>query len=416
MKPAGRGRGPGNPMRPAAQAGGLFLVALAIRLLVALPPPVPEADAADYLRLAQGLRAGSGYVDTAGRPTAFRPPLYPLFLALTGPDVRVAVVLQSVAGAANCLLAVALASRWLAGPAPWLAGLLLALDPVHASASSRLLSEILYQTLFLLSLLALDPARSPRRALASGVLSGLGLLARTAALPVLLVMLAVWAWRDGPRVKAGLLFLLGAILAVSPWLARNARAMGAPVLSTQGGITLYSSYRPPQGRIFGVLIFDDEVARAQAGCEVAADRQLTRAAVREAAAHPLRTLRLAVLKVAFLWVPIDWEIRRPPGLLSPAYLFALPLALWTVATRPRSLHPVPLLLLALTLFSAVVYGSPRLRLPYDPLVYTLAAGLLAANMNRTLLWLWAAACLALGLAGEAPRLAARVVARHLGWW
>jgi len=403
-------------MRPAGRAAGLFLLALAGRLFFAFPTATPEADAADYLRLAQGLRAGKGYVDDGGHPTAFRPPLYPLMLSLTGPDVHVAVTLQSALGAANCLLTVALVSRWLAGPAPWLAGLLLAVDPVHASASSRLLSEVVYQTLFLLSLLALDDGRSPRRALLSGLLSGLGLLARTAALPVLLAMLAVWAWRAGPRLKAGALFLAGALLAVSPWVVRNALVMGAPVLSTQAGITLYSSYRPPQGRIFGVLITDDEVVRAEAKGEIAADRQLTGAALREAAAHPLRTLRLALLKIAFLWIPIDWEIRRPPGLLSPTYLFALPLALWTLAKRPRSFPPVPLLLLVLTLFSAIVYGSPRLRLPYDPLVYALAAGVVAAHLRRPLLWLWAAACLALGLAGELPRLAARAVARALGWW
>jgi hypothetical protein len=398
------------------RGAGLFLLALAWRLFFAFPPAAPEADAADYLRLAQGLRAGSGYVDAAGHPTAFRPPLYPLMLSLTGPDARVAVALQSALGAANCLLAVALVSRWLPGPAPWLAGLLLAIDPVHASASSRLLSEILYQTLFLLSLLALDEGRSPRRALLSGLLSGLSLLSRSAALPVLLVMLIVWAWHSGLRPKAGALFLAGVGLAVSPWLARNALVMGAPVLTTQGGITLYSSYRPPQGRIFGVLIADDEVVSAQAKGEVAADRRLTRAALGEAAAHPRRTLRLAFLKVAFLWMPIDWEIRHPAGLLSPAYLFAIPLALWTLATRPRSFHPAPLVLLAITLFSAIVYGSPRLRLPYDPLVYGLASGVVAANLRRPALWLWAAACLALGLAGGLPRRAARAVARALGWW
>jgi hypothetical protein len=394
----------------------LFGVALAFRLFFALPPAPPTSDAADYLRLAQGLRAGSGYVDTAGRPTAFRPPLYPLFLALTGPDVRVAVIVQSILGAANCVLTVALAARGLGGPAPWLAGLLLAVDPVQATASSRLLSEVLYQTLFLLSLLALDAGRSSRRAVVSGLLAGLSLLVRTAALPILLVLLAAWVRRDAPRGKSALLFLGGAALAVSPWLLRNAVVLGAPTLSTQGGITLYSSYRPPEGRIFGVLVADDEVRSAQAKGEVDADRQLTRAALGLAVAHPWRTLRLAVLKMAFLWIPIDWEIRQPPGSVSPVYLFALPLAIWSLVKRPRELPPVPLLLLAVTLFAAVVYGSPRLRLPYDPLVYALAAGPVAAGRLRPLLWLWAAICLGLGLAGDLPRRGARAVARALGWW
>jgi hypothetical protein len=395
------------------RAAGLFLLALAMRLFFALRSPAPEADAADYLRLAQGVRSGAGYVDTEGHPTAFRPPLHPLFLALTGPDVRVAAVAQSVLGAGNCLLTVALASRWLAGPAPWLAGLLVAIDPVQSASSSVLLSEVLYQTLFLLALLALDAGRSPRRAALSGFVAGLSLLVRTAGLPVV-VVLVVLCLR--PRMKAAVLFMAGAALAVSPWLLRNALVMGSLTLSTQGGITLYSSYQPPGGKIFGVLIADDEVVSARAEGEVAADRRLTRAALRLAVTHPLRTLRLAVLKVAFLWIPIDWEIRHPPGQVSPVYLFALPLAIWSLATRRRDFHPAPLLLLVLTLFSAAVYGSPRLRLPYDPLVYALAAGPLAASIRRPVLWLWAVVCLALGLSGELPRHAARAVVRALGWW
>jgi hypothetical protein len=398
------------------RAAGLFLLALAIRLFFALRAPVPEADAADYHRLARELRSGPGYVDTEGHPTAFRPPLYPLFLAFTGPDVRLAAVAQSVLGAGNCLLTVALASRWLAGPAPWLAGLLVAIDPVQSASSALLLSEVLYQTLFLLALLALDAARSPRRAALSGLIAGVSLLVRTAALPVVVVLLALCVRRKAPRMKAALLFVAGAALAVSPWLLRNALVMGSPTLSTQGGITLYSSYQPPGGKIFGVLIADDEVVSAGAQGEVAADRRLTRAALRLAVTRPLETLRLAVLKVAFLWIPIDWEIRRPPGQVSPVYLFALPLAVWSLATRRRDFHPAPLLLLVLTLFSAAVYGSPRLRLPYDPLVYALAAGPLAASLRRPAVWLWAAVCVALGLSGEFPRHAARAVARALGWW
>jgi len=395
---------------------GLFALALAVRLFFALCPPTPEADAADYLRLAQGLRSGAGYVGPLGRPTAFRPPLYPLFLAATGPDVRVAPVLQALLGATNCLLTVALAARMLGGPAAWIAGALLAVDPVQAAASSRLLSEVLYQTLFLLTLLVLGGERTPGRAFGAGLLGGASLLVRSAAMPVLATLAAVCLRRESPRYKSALLFVAGALLAVSPWLARNAAVMGAPVLSTQGGITLYSSYLPAQGKLFGVLVHDDEVVSAEARGEVAADRQLTRAAMRVALAHPLRTLRLAALKVAFFWVPIDWEIARSPGALSPVYLFALPLAIAAVVAGPRRFHPLPLLLAVLTAFGAIVYGSPRLRLPYDAAIYVLAAERIARLWRRPWLWLWAAVCAALALAGDLPRLAVRSVARALGFW
>ena len=183
------------------------------------------------------------------------------------------------------------------------------------------------------------------------------------------------------------MFLAGAALTAAPWLARNAIVMGSPVLTTQGGITLYSSYRPPQGKVFGTLVHDETVKEAERLGEAEADRRLTRAALRAAADRPLHTMRLSLLKALFFWTPIDWEVLDPPGRPSPVFLFALPLAL-VAAWRERARLAVPIVLLAgLTIFSAAVYGSPRLRMPYEFLLDLMAAvtinGLLTTR-NRML--------------------------------
>jgi hypothetical protein len=406
-----------RPPSQTALAILLMLVAAAVRLPFVLSAPAPTSDAADYLRLAVAVRNGLGFVSPSGEPTAFRPPLYPLFLAALGAEPRVALAVQLVLGALNCLLVVRLGMRLLGrGAAPWVAGALLAVDPVHAAACARLLSETLFESLFLVALLALWPDAGRRRWALGGVCAGLALLTRAAGLPAV-ALVAAWAWARHPaRGRASSSFLACAALTTLPWLARNAIVMGAPVLTTQGGITLYSSYRPPEGKIFGTLVFDDEVAQAQRSGEVGADRRLRQAALELAAAHPLETLRLAVLKACFFWAPIDWEIVTPPGRISPVYLFALPLAAWAAWREPARFALPVVLFTGLTAFSAAVYGSPRLRLPYEFLLHLMAAAAVVRRPRHPLLWAWAGVCAALWLAGSLPKRALRAAAAALGLW
>jgi hypothetical protein len=114
-------------------------------------------------------------------------------------------------------------------------------------------------------------------------------------------------------------------------------------------------------------------------------------------------------------VPIDWEVREPAGRLDPVFLFALPLAVWG-ATRERRLLLLCFILAGLTVFSALVYGSPRLRLPYDPLVFLLAASPLAGAWRHPLLLAWAVLCGGLGFAGGLAHSWLRGAAKLLGIW
>jgi hypothetical protein len=406
------------PVRSEAAAAVLLvLAAVAVRLPPILSAPPPTSDAADYLRLAVALREGRGFVSQGGEPSAFRPPLYPLFVAALGAAPAVVRGLQVLLSALNCLLVVVLGRRLLGpGPSPWLAGSLLAVDPVHAAASARLLSETLFETLFVLALLGLLSEEDRWRWTLGGICAGLSVLTRAAGVPAV-VLVAAWAWARHPgRGRAAQAFVASAVLTVAPWLVRNAVVMGSPILTTQGGITLYSSYRPPEGKIFGTLIRDEQVVQAESFGEVEADRRLTRAAWAVAVGHPLNTMRLALLKVCFFWTPIDWEILIPPGRPSSVFLFALPLALLAAWLQPGRWSLPIVLLGGLTLFAAAVYGSPRLRQPYEFLIYLMAAASIGRWWRHPLLWLWAALCASLWLSGPLAKRALRAAARHLGLW
>ena len=209
------------------------------------------------------------------RPTAYRPPLYPIVLAKFGSD-DAGVVLWRV-GAVH--VALALATVWLvwivAGQVErsvasivfrFSAGLLVACDPILLHQSTLVMTETLAAFLTVLCLFCLNrfsAQREPWTAGLAGGAIGLAILCRPTYLPWLgLVGLAMllmkgnpkrhrgpnadapsltlrvtsdWLWRGLNLAALGLF----AAIVVSPWAIRNYRVFGKPIVSTtHGGYTL----------------------------------------------------------------------------------------------------------------------------------------------------------------------------------
>ncbi len=181
--------------------------------------------------------------------------------------------------------------------------------------------------------------------------------------------------------------MLGFVLVVLPWTVRNYRVHGALVpVATQLGGALYTAYNPPDGWIFGIDTQDETVAAAHRLSEVEANAMLTKAAVNSMLSSPRRTLRLEALKVVYFWVPVDWEILPIYGAVNPTYLFV---GLWALVyvglalTRTRRRDEVPpwpawLPIAYLFVVAMVVQGTPRYRLPCEPLLAVFAAAALTA--------------------------------------
>jgi len=398
----------------------LLGLALAVRLLllVAWTPPI-VADAADYDRLARSLAEGRGYTNARGEATSWRPPLYPAFVAtiyrVAGGSVEAVRLAQVLVDAGTVALGYQLGTVLFGTLAGRIAGLLIAVNVSTISASSRLLSETLFTMLLMVAVvLTLEwwrAVRSDRRSAAVplgaavGAVVGAGTLCRGVLLlyPLCLIGMAVlrgWV-RPSPEARStsaartsgwGLLvasgaLLLGFALVVMPWTVRNYRVHGALVpVATQLGVTLYTAYNPPNGWIFGIDTQDETVAAAHRLSEVAASAMLTKAAVSSILSSPRRILRLEVLKVMYFWVPVDWEILPVYGAVNPTYLFV---GLWALVYaglrlthkwRPDGVPTWAAWLPIAYLFAMamVVQGTPRYRLPCEPLLAVFAAAALAA--------------------------------------
>lgn len=369
----------------------VFLFALAVRLVfLAVVPAVPiSGDASDYDRLAHAIVNGEGYVSETGQPTSMRPPLYSYVLAgfyqlfVDGPAaVR---VLHAVLDAVTCALVYGLTFRHFGLAAARIAGFLSIFSLSLLFATRHLLAETFMAFFMVAIVCSLDTALRSRRDgafLLTGLLVGLSTLTKGTTLPLpLMLLLPIWAstqWKWRPTLRAGAIVCVGFLVVLLPWTVRNYLVHGEVVpVATQMGWVAYSSYAPPEGRIFGVYTHDETVEAAMHLPEAERSRELTDATVSLILERPAELPRLIVLKFLYFVSPFDWEILGGDGVFNFLYALTLPLALyglWVVRTRGWELWLLvtpPVFLLVLSL---VLYGSPRLRLPVEPILTVLAAG------------------------------------------
>ena len=284
---------------------GILLLAVAFRAYAVLShPTVPNADAADYHRLATGLVEGRGYVNTAGTPTAWRPPAYPVFLAgvykVIGVNVMQATIVQAILGALTVLMLTLLGAMIFGWRRALIAGAIAAVYPVFVWLPRLLLSENLSLFLLLLSLVAVTLyLRTSRMVwmIVFGVLCALNTLVRGANLflPIAVALgLLVTQWRNWKQLVAPLSAMAVVfILTLVPWTIRNYRVFHHPIpIATQDGLTLYSAYWPPQKNgklIWGTLPGNEDpaiLAAAQTGDEVSASRYLNQLTLQRLRENP----------------------------------------------------------------------------------------------------------------------------------
>ncbi len=245
---------------------GLIGLAVVLRLGVMVARPGQLTTDRDlYLGLANELREGQGY-STPGseppRPTAFRPPLYPLLLVLTrGNPVGIAVL--HLALSTGMVLATGAAAQRIAGGShatPGLmAGVIVACDPMLLLYSGQPMTETLCAGLSAVLLWWIVRSdQSHRMAIGEGLIWGLCLLARptyAAALGLYglgLIMVkrrVVPALGEPsptiPRWRAGLVTISVALAVTSPWVIRNWVVIGQPIITTtHGGYTLWLANNP----------------------------------------------------------------------------------------------------------------------------------------------------------------------------
>jgi 4-amino-4-deoxy-L-arabinose transferase-like glycosyltransferase len=238
----------------------IVALALVVRIVVIAADSdyLPANDAFEYDYTARSIAAGDGYPRSGyllqGGPTAVRGPGYPYLLAgvyAVSGDSRAAGRLAGAAlGALAVLLLYLIAKRIWGRRVGLAAATLAAVFPPLVLLSRDLVSESLFIALELgavLCVLEFRRTRILRWAAAAGALCGLCALTRNTGF-ALLVPVALGLWVLRPRLRlssilAPALAVACAVLAVTPWIVRDAAEFGRFVpVTTSAGIATSGTY------------------------------------------------------------------------------------------------------------------------------------------------------------------------------
>jgi 4-amino-4-deoxy-L-arabinose transferase-like glycosyltransferase len=355
-------------------------------------------------------------------PDAFRPPAYPLFLAglykVFGVHLLAPRLVQALLGTGVIALTFGLARRVAGQGASLAAAAVVALYPAWLLYPVYLMAENLFTFLTLLGIWLWAKARW-WTALAAGLVLGVSVMTRAVGIATLagLGVAAVWQIARPLELKARtnrvtaaaltvlslMCLLIGAAVALSPWVRRNHDRYGrAIVTDTASGYNFLLGNNP---RATGRLELDDVQAVSETYWGLARDdAQRSEIGYEEGwkfiAANPLDATVLAVRKLGFLvglegrehaWAyGHHYQGRRSPDavrawglavLASFPVLMALALA---GALRPGLAGTpvgltVGMILLVATGVHLASFGESRFHLPWIPLLAVASARTFSAE-------------------------------------
>jgi 4-amino-4-deoxy-L-arabinose transferase-like glycosyltransferase len=342
-------------------------------------------------------------------PTADKPPLYPLVLALFTVVGGHGWIPHQIAGAligTGTVAVTALLGRRVAGDvAGLIAGGVAAIYPMLIAADGSFRSESLYALLVvatLLSAYALWDRPTVRRAVVCGVLIGLATLTRTEAIALLVLLVFPAALLAVPPKRAAGLTLAAAaaaIVVLTPWLIRCWVQFDRPVfVSTNSGGLLAGANcdKTYHGEWLGQWRFDC-LPPANSTNEAVAASKLASEGIDYARDHAGRVpvvLGVRVLRSWELYRPRQqWTIERffegrdlRVEQIGVVMYFVLALLAIAGALRLRSRgQPLRILLapfVLVTLVSLGAYGFTRFRVAAEPALVVLASVTLAAAAAR----------------------------------
>ncbi|MBJ7441463.1 MAG: glycosyltransferase family 39 protein [Sphingopyxis sp.] len=311
-----------SPRTCAALLVAIMVLAIVLRLAGAWALQHPlDSDPLAYFTMAEGLAERGELKDHYGQH-AFYSAGYPLLLApffkILGSSVGAAIAVNMLLCAASIWLiyrlGLALSARREAGLlaaaayALWLPGLWNATMLAKENLTTPLLLGI--------ALSAIAIARDQRpmaAAVVAGLLWGAALVTGGSALLLCLgvaaALLMLWRVRGSfkPPFAAGLCFIAGAAVLMTPWLYATNQMVGRPVLTTNAAFNLYLGNNPAAtGKFVSIadtpLGQDWNAARVRLGEVGNADR-LQAAALDWIGANPGQAAKLAALKLVYFWAP-----------------------------------------------------------------------------------------------------------------
>jgi 4-amino-4-deoxy-L-arabinose transferase-like glycosyltransferase len=399
MNPASTEGPAGHPSRDALWLALIIAAGVALRAAaIAGFQHSPESDELAYRSMALSLVKGDGIVDGMGNRAMYNVG-YPLFVLapvffFLGENLLAARLVNLVLGAAAVALTYMVAKEAGAGRlGRLLAAAIWALYLPASVYGVYLFKENLMTPLMLgvvWCALRLIKERSYRAALACGALLGLLALTGNAALCLLGPVAVALLCTPAPVRQRSALFasmLAAAIVVAAPWMVRNLRAIGAPVLNTNGGFNLYLGNNPAATGFF-MSIGDTPrgptwQALRKTG-EVQASETLKAEAIAWIREHPGEFLSLALRKAAYFWTPpfhegkgqastAETAVRIMWAIQFLALIAAALGSLFFASLRNRTLAVLWLAIACYTAVHMLFYVIFRYREPIMPLLGVIAA-------------------------------------------
>ncbi|GEM_PF-4673765 len=233
------------------------LVASSILLAHNGPSLISGGDASGYLDIAKSVAAGEGFrID--GMLSAFRTPLYPLFLSLFyffHLPITLVPTAQIILLSCGSVLLYRIGSWLFSKNVGLIAALLFSVEPLLVVHASIALSESLFVFLLICSVYSLlkyfsdTSARAPL--MLSAILIGAVALTRPIAMyfPLLVLLLMIIKnrlERKSPAavLRPALIYVALFIFTIAPWSIRNELTFGSFGLTNQGAIEIYNERVP----------------------------------------------------------------------------------------------------------------------------------------------------------------------------
>ena len=397
--PAARAGARAWPPRPGLAWLAILVAALAVRVafVAALPRAILWADAQEYEAAGRQLYEHGTY-----GLQALRPPGYPTLIAavyhLFGESLLALRVVEAVLGVVSVALIGLIGTRVFGSRAGLVAGALAALHPVLAFLPATQYSESTLVLVIALGLAATYAALGRGgwwRWLVAGLLFGLATLVRAntvALFPGLALGLAL-ALRRSRRDILGpaLVFGLGVVLALAPWVIRDHQVMGRWFfISTGGGRQFWLGNNPTANGSTVIHPAPDPATQAALNRlpdEFARDRYLYAEAMRYVREHPGHAARLYLLELGNLFALYPetsthiyvnpWS--RVAQSVSSLLIFAGTLIALARRRGDSGLWPLLLASLSFALINSVVLTGMRYRMAIEPCLILMAGAGFAAR-------------------------------------
>jgi hypothetical protein len=360
--------------------------------------PLRYDDERQYVDIAKNLRDGQGF-ELNGSPTAYRPPAWPVLLAVFlafGLPVFLLSVISASAMIAAAVVAAVLGVKISRNSWGALAGVAVLAYPVNIYTAVTLYPQafatLLVVTLWLVALLITDDraVQARRRAVLYLVLGLVASLLSLSVPTLAFTGLAVVVWvvfvARGDRIRAAAYAFSALFAPIVVWSVRNIVTLGAPVpLSTSTGLNLLIGNNPTATGSSGVAVdISGPLRTASTMSEVERDAFLRRSALDWVIHHPFDSIVLYGAKVANYFSPYNEPVTASEGSTAQrliAYLSCAVLVLLVLTRlllhRRLPIGPTERLFLGLFLVNAFVmavfFTRTRFRQPLDSILLVEAA-------------------------------------------